>query len=108
MSSKPRLRGLFRTDERARAAYAEGAGIYRIVPRAVSLPADLDDLVQLVRWAAAGHIPLIPRGAGSGMGRGNVGEGVIVDLTQMDGPGLEVRPLRSSFRIRRDISICRL
>jgi FAD/FMN-containing dehydrogenase len=105
MSSKPRLRGLFRTDERARAAYAEGAGIYRIVPRAVSLPADLDDLVQLVRWAAAGHIPLIPRGAGSGMGGGNVGEGVIVDLTRMDGPGLEVRRTERRARTRAGTSL---
>jgi FAD/FMN-containing dehydrogenase len=105
MSSKPRLRGLFRTDERARAAYAEGAGIYRIVPRAVSLPADLDDLVQLVRWAAAGHVPLIPRGAGSGMGGGNVGEGVIVDLTRMDGPGLEVRRAERRARTRAGTSL---
>lgn len=105
MSSKPRLRGLFRTDERARAAYAEGAGIYRIVPRAVSLPADLDDLVQLVRWAAAGSVPLIPRGAGSGMGGGNVGEGVIVDLTRMDGPGLEVRRAERRARTRAGTSL---
>ena len=105
MSSKPRLRGLFRTDERARAAYAEGAGIYRIVPRAVSLPADLDDLVQLVRWAADGHIPLIARGAGSGMGGGNVGEGVIVDLTRMDGPGLEVRRAERRARTRAGTSL---
>jgi FAD/FMN-containing dehydrogenase len=105
MSSKPRLRGLFRTDERARAAYAEGAGIYRIVPRAVSLPADLDDLVQLLRWAAAGRIPLVPRGAGSGMGGGNVGEGVIVDLTRMDGPGLEVRRAERRARTRAGTSL---
>jgi FAD/FMN-containing dehydrogenase len=100
MPSEPRLRGLFRTDERARAAYAEGAGIYRIIPRAVSLPADVDDLVQLVRWAAAERIPLVPRGAGSAMGGGNVGDGVVVDLTRMDGPGLEVRPAERRARLR--------
>ena len=81
MLPPPRIRGVFRTDERARAAYAEGAGIYRILPAAVCLPADRDDLVDLVAWAAAGRIPLVPRGAGSAMGGGNVGEGVIVDLT---------------------------
>jgi FAD/FMN-containing dehydrogenase len=105
MSSEPRLRGLFRTDERARAAYAEAAGIYRIVPRAVSLPADLDDLVQLVRWAAAERVPLVPRGAGSGMGGGNVGEGVVVDLTRMDGPGLEVRRAERQARTRAGTSL---
>src|SRR5512146_380020 len=105
MSSKPRLRGLFRTDERARAAYAEGAGIYRIMPRAVSLPADLDDLVQLVRWAADERVPLVPRGAGSGMGGGNVGEGIIVDLTRMDGPELEVRRAERRARTRAGTSL---
>jgi FAD/FMN-containing dehydrogenase len=70
------------TDPRTRAAYAEGAGIYRIVPMAVAIPADALELAELVRWAAATHTPLIPRGAGSGMPGGNVGPGVIVDLSR--------------------------
>jgi len=70
------------TDPRTRAAYAEGAGIYRIVPMAVAIPADALELAELVRWAAATHTPLIPRGAGSGMPGGNVGAGVLVDLTR--------------------------
>ena len=38
MLPPPPIRGLFRTDHRARAAYAEGAGIFRILPLAVCLP----------------------------------------------------------------------
>ena len=105
MSSEPRLRGLYRTDERARAAYAEAAGIYRIVPRAVALPAHLDDLVQLVRWAADERVPLVPRGAGSAMGGGNVGEGIVVDLTRMDGPGIEIRSAQRRARMRAGASL---
>jgi len=70
------------TDPRTRAAYAEGAGIYRIVPKAVAIPRDVAALAALVRWAAETRTPLIPRGAGSGMPGGNVGEGVIVDLSR--------------------------
>jgi len=70
------------TDARIRAAYAEGAGIYRIVPSAVAIPRDVDELAALVRWAAATRTPLVPRGAGSGMPGGNVGSGVVVDLTR--------------------------
>ena len=70
------------TDVRTRAAYAEGAGIYRIVPAAVAIPADVADLAALVRWAVETRTPLIPRGAGSGMPGGNVGAGVIVDLSR--------------------------
>lgn len=78
----PGFLGPFRTDLTARALYAEGAGIYRIVPRAVAAPLDRDDLMRLVRWAAAAAAPLVPRGAGSGMPGGNVGDGVVVDLTR--------------------------
>jgi hypothetical protein len=86
MTDTAPIRGAFRRDERARAAYAEGAGIYRIVPEAVAVPADVADLRALVRWAADGHTALVPRGAGSGMGGGNVGRGVVVDLTGMEPP----------------------
>jgi len=90
MPKGPRLQGQFRTDERARAAYAEGAGIYRIIPAAVAVPADVPDLQRLVRWAADTSSPLVARGAGSAMGGGNVGDGVIVDLTALGPARLEV------------------
>src|SRR6266550_2879452 len=57
MLPPPAIRGLFRTDR--------------------------DDLASLAHWASGHHASLIPRGAGSGMGGGNVGEGVVVDLTAL-------------------------
>ncbi len=92
MLPPPALRGIFRTDARARAAYSEGAGIYRIVPQGVACPADSDDLGVLISWAADHQVPLVPRGAGSAMGGGNVGDGVLVDLTGMP-RRLEVDPV---------------
>src|SRR5918992_6223153 len=91
MLPPPAFRGAFRTDPRARAAYAEAAGIYRILPAAVCLPADREDLVSLVRWAGETGTPLVARGAGSAMGGGNVGDGVIVDLTRLP-QRLDLRP----------------
>lgn len=82
MQTPAGFRGTFRTDDVARALYSEGAGIFRIIPAAVAVPADVDDIVQLVRWAGATGTPLVPRGGGSGMPGGNVGPGVVVDLTQ--------------------------
>ena len=67
MLPAPAIRGAFRTDYRARAAYAEAAGIYRILPAAACAPSDTGDLCELVRWAAARKVPLVPRGAGSGI-----------------------------------------
>lgn len=69
------------TDPRIRAAYAEGAGIYRIVPAAVAIPEDVGEIVALLAWAAETRTPLTPRGAGSGMPGGNVGSGVVMDLS---------------------------
>lgn len=70
------------TDPRLRAAYSEGAGVYRIVPEAVAVPQGVEELQRLVRFAAESGISLVPRGAGSGMAGGNVGHGVVVDLSQ--------------------------
>lgn len=98
MPPSPSIRGTFRTDLRARAAYAEGAGIYRIIPAAVACPANVDDIVRLVRWAAVEGTSLVPRGAGSAMGGGNVGAGVIVDLTAMRERQLKIMPERLRAR----------
>jgi FAD/FMN-containing dehydrogenase len=90
------------SDARVRAAYAEGAGIYRIVPQAVAIPGDVAELQAVVRWAAGtgagrGGRTLIPRGAGSGMAGGNVGPGTIVDLSR-GFTELEVEPQRRLAR----------
>ncbi len=79
--SRPPIPGLL-TDPRVRAAYAEGAGVYRIVPAAVAVPRGVEELQELVRWAGATGAALVPRGAGSGMAGGSVGRDVIVDLSQ--------------------------
>ena len=77
------------TDPRTRAAYAEGAGIYRIVPAAVAIPRDLPELQALVHWASQTDTPLVPRGAGSGIAGGSVGRGVVVDLGAFGGVALD-------------------
>ena len=78
------FRGAFRVDLPARAVYSEAAGIARIVPRAVAVPLDADDAATLVRWAAETNVPLVPRGSGSSMAGGAIGDGVIVDLSRLD------------------------
>jgi FAD/FMN-containing dehydrogenase len=84
LSPPPGFRGVFRTDEDARAVYSEAAGISRIMPGAVSVPVDADDVVAIVKWAAAGGMSLVPRGSGSSMAGGAVGPGVIVDVSRID------------------------
>jgi FAD/FMN-containing dehydrogenase len=85
------------SDLRARAAYSEGAGIYRIIPAAVAIPRSVAELADLVRDAERRGLAIIPRGAGSGMPGGNVGRGTIVDCSQ-GFRGLDVDPARRTVR----------
>ncbi len=81
------FRGIFRDDIAARAAYSEAAGIGRIIPRAVAVPVNADDVATLVRWARERSLSLVPRGSGTSMGGGAIGPGVIVDLGTMNAIG---------------------
>ena len=83
ISAPPGFRGTFRTDDDARAVYGEGAGVARCWPRAVAVPTDTRDLKTLVGWAHRERVPLVPRGSGSGMAGGAVGDGVAVDLSRL-------------------------
>jgi len=78
------FRGIFRDDDLARAVYSEAAGIARAMPTAVAVPADVEDVAALVKWAAATRTALVPRGSGSSMAGGAVGSGVIVDLSRLN------------------------
>lgn len=103
MPSAPQIQGDFHTDLPTRARYSEGAGIYRIVPQAVALPINDNDVIALVRWAREQKVPLTPRGAGSSVTGSNVGPGIIVDLTRLP-RRLEISPesrtARTSANIR--------
>jgi FAD/FMN-containing dehydrogenase len=74
------FRGAFLREPASREEFAVHAGILRALPAAVAVPEDADDLAALVRWAAEHRVPLVPRGAGTGMPGGAVGPGVAVDL----------------------------
>lgn len=77
------LRGTFRADDDARAVYSEAAGIGRAIPRAVAVAADAHDVARLVSWARDTGTPLVPRGSGSSMSGGAIGDGVVVDLSRL-------------------------
>ncbi len=58
------------------------------LPLAVVEAQSADDVVRVVRWAAARGIRLTPRGAGSGQSGGAVPEenGIVLSLARMNGP----------------------
>ncbi|MCH7493769.1 FAD-binding protein [bacterium] len=74
------LRGEVRTDEATLVAYGRDASLARSRPLAVARPKDTDDVVALVGWARRHGVGLTPRGSGTGLSGGSVGDGVIVDM----------------------------
>lgn len=95
MNAPDGFRGVWRTDAAARAVYSEAAGIQRITPRAVAVPVDAADVETLVRWASGTGTPLVPRGSGSSMAGGAIGDGVVIDLSRLDWIGEVDRETRS-------------
>lgn len=65
--------------------YERDGTLVRGRPQAVVLPHSLDDVVRVVRWAAEQRIPLVARGAGTGLSGGAVAEegGVILSFARM-------------------------
>ena len=59
----------------------EGAG----TPLAVVRPQDVSQVQAVLRWASAHHIPVVPRGAGSGLSGGSsaVDAGVVLSMERM-------------------------
>ncbi len=81
LTPPPGFRGAFSLDPGERRAHAGASGPVQLLPAAVAAPADADDVVRLVRWAADTGVSLVPRGAATGMPGGNVGPGVAVEMT---------------------------
>jgi FAD/FMN-containing dehydrogenase len=92
------FRGDFRETAESRAAFAEHAGVLRMVPAAVAVPHDAADVALLASWAGRTGTPLVPRGAGTGMPGGAIGPGVAVDL-RTHFAGISVDPASRRARV---------
>ena len=75
-----RLDGELACDALAVTAYSTDASEYQEQPVAVAFPASEADVRELVRFAAAHRVGLIPRGAGTSLAGQVVGNGIVVDL----------------------------
>jgi FAD/FMN-containing dehydrogenase/Fe-S oxidoreductase len=76
------VRGELLFDELSRALYSTDASIFQIQPLGVATPRDEADLQALVRYAAENQVPVVPRGAGTGLAGESLGGGLIVDLSR--------------------------
>src|SRR3954451_1465021 len=75
------LRGELLFDDLSRVLYRTDASLFEVEPAGVVVPKDEEDLRALVRYAGDNQVPLVPRGAGTGLAGEALGEGIIVDLS---------------------------
>jgi FAD/FMN-containing dehydrogenase/Fe-S oxidoreductase len=76
------IKGEILFDEVSRTLYSTDASIFQVEPLGVVVPRDEDDVRALVRYAGENRIPLIARGAGSGVAGEALGTGLVVDLSR--------------------------
>src|SRR5947209_1394728 len=69
-------------DDVSRILYSTDASIFEVRPLGVVLPRDEDDVRALVRYAAEHEVPLVPRGAGTGLAGEALGSGLVVDTSR--------------------------
>lgn len=75
------VRGDVFADILHRAAYSTDASIYRIVPKCVVAPRDVGDVIVVVEYARAKAIPVVARGAGSGLAGESLCSGIVFDMS---------------------------
>ncbi|NIQ57886.1 MAG: FAD-binding protein, partial [Gammaproteobacteria bacterium] len=86
-------RGLITDPDRLLVYESDGLTIHRWTPAAVALPQDTVQVAQVVQLLAAEGVPVVPRGAGTGLSGGALGgEGTVVVATSRMNRILEVDP----------------
>jgi FAD/FMN-containing dehydrogenase/Fe-S oxidoreductase len=76
-----RFRGRLHFDRLARGRYSTDASLFQIEPLAVAVPEDAESVSELVRYCHGHNVPLVPRGAGTGLAGEALGAAVVVDLS---------------------------
>ena len=73
--------GDIRTDQVSRVLYSTDASIYQVLPHAVVLPRNTEELHAAVELAAKHQVPILPRTGGSSLSGQAVNAAVVLDLT---------------------------
>src|SRR2546423_11858463 len=69
-------------EDLTRQLYATDASLYQLEPAAVAFPNSAQQASSIIMAAAGANVPVTPRGAGSGLSGGAIGDGLIVDFSR--------------------------
>lgn len=103
-----RLQGDVRADIASRILYSTDASIYQIEPLGVAYPRTLDDLQAAVELAARYKIPVVARGAGTGLAGQAIGKALILDCSRWLNAILEINPEERTATVEPGVVLARL
>ncbi len=86
-------------DNRTRQLYATDASPYQLVPQAVAFPQTLKQAAGAIQAAAQAGISVTPRGAGTGLSGGAIGDGLIIDFARYNREIWEFDKERRTVRV---------
>lgn len=86
------VKGEIRTDHVSRVLYSTDASIYQVEPLGVFFPRDFDEIAAVLHCADEFEVPIIPRGAGSGLAGQAIGAGLIIDCSRYLDQLIEINP----------------
>lgn len=81
-----------RQDALTRTLYATDASLYLITPCGVAFPRSAQEVAGVLAAANAAGIPVHPRGAGTGLAGGALGEGLVIDTSRYMNRILSLNP----------------
>lgn len=79
---RPLLRGDVLDDRVTRLLYSTDGSLYRLTPAVVVCPRDAEDVARLVFFSQETQIPIVARGAGTGLAGESLTTGIAVDFTR--------------------------
>ena len=86
-------------DNLTRQLYATDASPYQIVPLAVAFPKNATQASSIIQAAAQAGVSVIPRGAGTGLAGGAVGDGLVIDFARFNRLISKFNPENRTIRV---------
>ena len=77
-------------DQMHQKVYSVDASIYEVEPIGIVLPKSVEDIIHAIQIAQHYQIPIIPRGAATGITGGCLGHGLIIDTSKYLNKILEI------------------
>src|SRR5216110_2331379 len=79
--------------------YATDASIYQIEPAAVAFPRNAEQASSVIRAAVDSGLSIIPRGAGTGLVGGAIGDGLVLDFARHNRQIMELNVAKRTVRV---------